>query len=69
MNDAQLVYTRYKPSSSTPIWVYWRKFIAYVRIYILFYKSSKGERICCKFLVLTCVYISVVLELECPNNS
>jgi hypothetical protein len=33
------------------------------------YKSSKGERIRCKFLVHTCVYISVVLLLLCPSNS
>ncbi len=33
------------------------------------YKSSNGDLICCKFLVLTCVYISVVLLLLCPNNS
>lgn len=28
------------------------------------HKSSKGDLICCKLCVLTCVYISVVLELE-----
>ena len=28
-----------------------------------FYKSSNGERICCRFFVVTWVYISVVLLL------
>ena len=29
----RIAYTRYKPSSSPPIWLYKRRFVSYVRIY------------------------------------
>ena len=36
---------------------------------ISIYKSSNGDFIFDKLFSVTCVYISVVFELLCPNNS
>jgi hypothetical protein len=65
LNCFQLVYMI---TFSVHISCFWRDMYTFCEFYYKS-KSSVGFLIFCKLRILTCVYISVVLLLLCPNSS